>query len=106
MTYSKTSFRPRCPVRLFFDNNQITASNILNNKQKTHKFQIPFLFPEIEESRCTHEEADTRLVLHALQADTDVVVVAGDTDVLVIMVWAYHTYQVTHNWYMRIDNDR
>ena len=39
---------------------------------------------------CNHEEADSRLVLHATIEDSDVVVVAKNTtDILVLMVWAY-----------------
>ena len=38
---------------------------------------------------CNHEEADSRLVLHAIIDVSDVVVVAKDTDVLVLMVWGY-----------------
>ena len=38
---------------------------------------------------CNHEEADTRLILHAVLLEGDVVVVAKDTDVLILMIWAY-----------------
>ena len=49
---------------------------------------------------CNHEEADYRLVLHALISEQDVVVVAKDTDVLVLLVWAYVHFNVRYKWYM------
>ena len=39
-------------------------------------------------SVCNHEEADTPLVLHASKVDSDVVV-CKDTDVLILIIWAY-----------------
>ena len=56
--------------------------------------------------RCSHEEADTRLVLHALKSDTDVVVVAKDTDVLVLMIWAYEQQNISKKWYMKYDHNK
>ena len=49
---------------------------------------------------CNHEEADYRLVLHALISEQDVVVVAKDTDVLVLLVWAYAHFKVQYKWYL------
>ena len=40
-------------------------------------------------SPCNHEEADTRLVLHASKENSDVVAVCKDTDILILMNWAY-----------------
>lgn len=56
--------------------------------------------------RCNHEEADTRLVLHALLADSDVVVVAKDTDVLILLIWAYEQSNVGKKWYMKYDHNK
>ena len=55
---------------------------------------------------CNHEEADTRLVLHALLADSDVVVVAKDTDVLILLIWAYEQSSVGKKWYMKYDHNK
>ncbi len=55
---------------------------------------------------CNHEEADTRLVLHALLADSDVVVVAKDTDVLILLIWAYERKNVGKRWYMKYDHNK
>ena len=53
--------------------------------------------------QCNHEEADTRLVLHAILAEKDVVVVAKDTDVLVLMIWAFVALQIKHKWFLKYD---
>ena len=39
--------------------------------------------PELE---CNHEEADTRMVLHAKHANSPVVIHADDTDVMVLLI--------------------
>ena len=44
--------------------------------------------------KCNHEEADTLLVLRALLADSDVVVVTKDTDVIILLIWAYQQRSV------------
>ena len=49
---------------------------------------------------CNHEEADTRLVLHAFLEKGDVVVACKDRDVLILMVWAYTYYGVSNEWYV------
>ena len=48
--------------------------------------------------RC-HEEADTKIVVHALREKTYVVVVAKDTDVLVLMVYTYALKDIKEDWY-------
>ena len=55
------------------------------------------------EEKCNHEEADIRLVLIAFKEQTDVVIVAKDTDVLVLLVWAYSFYNVKYKWYFKYD---
>ena len=55
-----------------------TKPFIITVGDKTYRLQDGSL--EIED--CNHEEADTRLVLTALKLETDVVVVAKDTDVI------------------------
>ncbi|CAM1319293.1 Uncharacterised protein r2_g2746 [Pycnogonum litorale] len=57
---------------------------------------------ELEE--CNHEEADTRLILHAVESKQDVVIVAKDTDVLVLMVWAFAFLDVQRKWFFRKDD--
>ena len=54
--------------------------------------------------KCNHEEADTRLILHAAESKQDVVIVAKDTDVLVLMVWAFAFLDVKCKWFFRKDD--
>ena len=56
--------------------------------------------------QCNHEEADTRLVLHAFLAAGDVVIVASDTDILLLMVWVYYTHKLTYKWYFKYKNNK
>ena len=58
---------------------------------------------QITSSICNQEEADTHLVKHALDVHNDSVIVSKDTDVLVILIWAYSTYDVQCNWYIKYD---
>ena len=59
-----------------------------------------------EVDECNHEEADTRLILHAAASTQDVVIVAKDTDVLVLMVWAYVVLNVEQKWYFKKAHDK
>ena len=54
---------------------------------------------------CNHEEADSRLVLHATESDTEVVLVSKDTDVFVLLVYAYAKLEPSHHWFMKIDTE-
>ena len=54
---------------------------------------------DITQLRAIHEEAETRLVLHALNCDFDVVVVASkDTDVLVMLLTHFPNMQCEYLW--------
>ena len=55
--------------------------------------------------KSNHEEADIRLIFHALQSTTGVAVMSKDTDVLILMVCAYSKYEVKHKWYLKYDYD-
>ena len=55
---------------------------------------------------CNHEEADTRIVLHASLAEENVVVVAKDTDVLVLLVSEYSKLLPTQEWVMKYDTNK
>ena len=56
-------------------------------------------------SNCNSEDAGSRFVLHGSKADSDVAVVCKDTDVLVLIVWAYSILNITNNWYLKHDHD-
>ena len=50
-----------------------------------------------------HEEADSRQVLHACPQDTNVVVVvAKDTDVLILLIYAYEVVKLKCSWHMKV----
>ena len=50
--------------------------------------------------KCNHEEADTRVILHASLSSDNIIVVASDTDVLVLMINAFAKLQPTKDWQM------
>lgn len=49
---------------------------------------------------CNHEEADYRIILHALLSNQDAVIVAkDDTDVLLLLLWEYNHFNVQYKWF-------
>ena len=83
--------------------NQIRIPLIVNDDKNTWKIRREF--SEII-FKSNHEEANTRIILHALQEDTKVVVVSKDSDVLILLVYAYAKYKPTKEWYMKIDANK
>ena len=83
--------------------NQTRIPVIVNDDKNTWK--ITSEFSEII-FKPNLEEADTQIILHALQEDTKVVVVSNDTDVLILLVHAYAKYKPTKEWYMKIDANK
>lgn len=55
---------------------------------------------------CNHHEADTRLTLQAYKSTDPAIVRATDTDVLVILTYAYYVNKPSHDWLMKIDHER
>uniref|UniRef100_UPI00358E375C uncharacterized protein n=1 Tax=Myxine glutinosa TaxID=7769 RepID=UPI00358E375C len=53
---------------------------------------------------CNHHEADTRLVLHASKCEGSVVIKASDTDVLILLSYAYSVCKPPQDWFMKIDH--
>ncbi|MES9880098.1 MAG: hypothetical protein ABW185_04375 [Sedimenticola sp.] len=54
---------------------------------------------DIQELVANHEEADTRLVLHCMHSDAEcIVVLARDTDVLVLLVAHFHKMKCQKMW--------
>ena len=54
---------------------------------------------------CNHEEGDTRIIIfHALQQKTNVVVCSKDTDVLVLIVFAYALNKINEKQVMKIES--
>ena len=61
---------------------------LVNNENGT--FKISF--------ECNHEEANTRLVFHALQQNTNVVLCSKDRDIRVLMVFVYALNKINEKW--------
>eukprot|EP00794_Sanderia_malayensis_P002977 gene2977-3431_t len=53
-----------------------------------------------------HIEADTRIILEVSKSNRPVVVKAADTDILVLMCYAFSACQPVEEWMMKIDSDR
>ena len=51
-----------------------------------------------EEGLSNHEEADTKVVMFASKSKSNVVVVASDCDILVLLVYAYAQHKPTFKW--------
>ena len=45
-------------------------------------------------------------LLHGSEVDSDVVVFCKDTDVLILMIWAYSKLNITNNWYLKYDHEK
>ena len=73
---------------------------IVNDKDNTWKISEDSQSIIFE---CNHKEADSRMVLHACLEDTNVVLVANDTDVLVLMVFAFVSHQPNKAWLIKIE---
>ena len=83
--------------------NQIQIPVNVNDDKNTWK--ITREFSEII-FKSNHEETETQIIQYALQEDTKVVVVSKDTDVLILLVYAYAKYKPTKEWYMKIDANK
>ena len=61
---------------------------LVNNENET--FKISF--------ECNHEEADSRMIFHALKQKTNVLLCSKDTDILVLMVFVYALNKIIGKW--------
>ena len=80
--------------------------------------KVPFIFTKNENTyelknnivtevgHSNHEEADTRLIMHALNSQNDIVIVCEDSDVLILMIWAYSKFNVKRKWFMKYDDEK
>ena len=55
---------------------------------------------------CNHEEADTRVVLHAFNSEGSVIVKAKDMDILILVIYAYALKKPEAIWCMQIDHNK
>ena len=58
-----------------------------------------------ELSTCNHHEADTRIILHAVNTSDPVIVIASDTDILILLVFTFRKI-TERKIQMKIDNQR
>ena len=52
------------------------------------------------------EEAGTRTALHCSESSKPVLVKAKDTDILILMVYAFALTSPSYDWYLQIDNGK
>ena len=58
------------------------------------------------EKKCNYKKADTRLIAIALEENNSVVVVCKDTNMLVLLVWAYAKLNVQDKWFFKYEFDK
>ena len=54
---------------------------------------------------CNNEEADSRIVLHASKCSGNVVIVAKDTDILMLLIYSYSTCEISKEWVLKYDTN-
>ena len=93
-------------------------SKYLLRKKFPKDVNVPIVFTNKEDTfevthqnsqilfKCNHEEADTRLILQACQKNTNCVVVSKDTDVFVLLVFAFAAKDIKYSWAMKIDHNK
>ena len=81
---------------------QISPSPILvNNENRIFKI----LSSATKAFECNHEEGDTRIIIfHASQQKANIVVCSKDTDVLVLIVFAYALNKINEKQVMKIES--
>ena len=52
-------------------------------------------------SPCNHEEADTRIIYHRTLEDKPTVVIASDTDILILMVHLFASRLLDDDWFLQ-----
>jgi len=55
---------------------------------------------------CNHHEANTRIVRHVSLSDKPVVIVAADTDIFVLLIYAFHKSHPSEKWFVKIEKNR
>ena len=71
---------------------------IITEKDRTWKIDSTGIQ---ELQSCNHEEADTRLALHATHHNHNCVITSKDTGVFLLLVYAYHKSSSNKIWYMK-----
>ena len=93
-------------------------ANHYQSESVRSKLEIPLVFTESTNAwlttsanvslleHCNHHEADTRVVRHASLSGEPVVVVAADTDIFILLLYAFCKIGPAEKWYMKIDKER
>ena len=55
---------------------------------------------------CNHHEVDTRIVRHVSLSDKPVVIVAADTDIFVLLIYAFHKSHPSEKLFMKIKKNK
>ena len=76
---------------------------IVTDKESTWKINKNYLRQMFS---CNHEEADTRMVLHASLDDVDCVVCTKNTDVLLILAFAYNKKSPSKHRFMKYETEK
>ena len=75
----------------------------MNHRNITKKITRDYVHVTVE---LNHEEADTRVVLHTFISEGPVIVKAKDTDILILMIYAYTLKKPEAIWCMQIDHNK
>ena len=82
---------------------KLTLPLVLTDREKTWLIENNVSKPMFD---CNHEEADTRLALQASLEESTTVVVAKDTDVLILLLYGHLKTNPKHQWFMKIDHEQ
>ena len=52
-----------------------------------------------------HEEADSRIAIHASKSSGNIVIVAKDSDVLMLLIYSYSTCAICKEWVLKYDTN-
>ena len=52
---------------------------------------------------CKHEDADSRIALHASKSSRNVAIVAKDTNFLMLLIYSYYTCGISKEWVLKYD---
>ena len=103
MHQSKNSLDPRLFLseQLYLQapaDKEIVVAGVFRNKLMVKSSQDK---TDVTPFESTHEEADTRLVLHAIHCQFNTIVVASrDTDVLLLLMYHFQRVNCEHLWMM------
>ena len=98
-------------LQIFFKNN-LTKADLNRWFNEFMKREVPRLhlnYPLViklekgaqNSSPCNHEEADTRIIYHCTLEDKPTVVIASDTDILILMVHLFASRLLDDDWFLQ-----